>query len=133
GRARGLGRRRLGGALGGLRRTGLGRRGLLRRGRGGLLGGSLGNLAAGDLLLEALARPERRYRRLLHLHRLARTRISRRARGPHTLLEDTEAGDRHPVALGHRRLNLGEYRVERRRCGLLVSQAGRERIDELSL
>src|SRR5947208_1719608 len=131
GRARGLGGRRLGG-LGRRRLGGLGRGGLLRR-RGRLLRRRLGDLAAGDLLLEALARPERRYRGLLHFHRLAGARISRGACGPHTLLEDTEAGDRHPVALGHRRLDLGEYRVERRRRRLLVSQTGRERVNELSL
>ena len=117
------------GGLGGL----LGRRGLLDGRRlHGLLGrsarpswpvprrrsssppGSPSAPCRGDQLLEAGARPERRHRGLLHLHRLAGARVARGSRATDALLEDTEAGDGHLVALGDRVLDLSENRVERR-------------------
>ena len=80
-----------------------------RRGRG-----HLRQLARGDLLLEADAGPECRYRGLLHLDRLAGAGIARGAGCPLTLLEHAEAGERNLVALGHCVLDFGDNRFEGR-------------------
>src|SRR5215475_2409288 len=136
-----------GGGLAGGGGGGLARRRLL--GRGGLSGGGARGasrcrlrrrLAGGRRgpatchhVLEAGTRAERGDSGLLYLHCLARPRVASHARCADTLLEDAESSDGDLVALGYGCLDLGKHRVERGGSRFLLSQANRERIDQLGL
>src|SRR5690606_9616201 len=116
----------------------LGRRSRLG-GLGGLGGGllrrleSLGDSAAGDHLLEVGARPERRHRGLAYPHRLAGAGVASHTSGTSALLEDSEPGDGHFVALGDRCLDLRQDRFQSRTRRAFVPQTHGERFNKLGL
>ena len=94
---------------------------------------TFGDLAARDHLPECGTGLEGRHRCLLHLHRFAGARVARGTRVTRPLLEDTEAGNGHPVALGDGALHLAEDRIQRSSRCFPVPQSGGERLNELGL
>jgi hypothetical protein len=109
-----------------------------------LLAGRLGGCPRGRLRggrrlgtvhqsLEVRARAELRHRGSGHLDRVSGGRVTRRTRRALALLEDPESRDRDLVAACNGRLDGLEDCVQRLGRGLLVPQATRDGVDQITL
>src|SRR5262249_34393662 len=90
-------------------------------------------LGAVDEGLEVRAWPELRHRGRGHLDRRTGGGAPSSPGRAVALLEDAESRDGDLVAVGHGRLDGVEDRVQRFGRGLLVPQATRDRVDEITL